>query len=601
MTALRRTYSLPGGGFLGAFVCLLTLLPTQSAAGSVDEFQSLLEQGFALHNHADYQHSIPLLTRAWKLSRHDYFANLLLGIDLLRTGKAEDAISYLKEASRQRPREDFPYDYLAEAQAVRGDYAGAAVAHAKAIEVASDPSQALESSADFWVERFRQISAHLRGTDRGLAAEYRLQALSPSVTRTKREELLERAVSLDPKAPGIWSDLALADISASNLSEARANIGRGLELNPEDLGAKKAEAVLAAYDGNWSASIADLNEIGRRSPLTLERGLVEWPQALQIPRDLVASGEAGAFLKCAAEQQRKCPAIFVGHVVSSRIGAAKVSSEKLFQEQRWESIAALPAPPVADGTRWLERGIALAQLNHCEIAIPALERSLALQRDEVYARFLLCGCYAREADRVLGALQRSKGDEAIGHIVRGDVLLRMQGNSAAAIAEYGSALQAHGDDPKVLERLAEAQFENGKFDAATKNAQAALRIDPFRFSAMETLARVAMEQRNYPAALPYLEKLAQHQPTEAKAQVDLGVALAESGNASEALLYLEAPLRQGYADEKGSLHALLGSALRKLGRAEEAAQAFSEARRLSDEYQRSSHRGGNDQKHQSKD
>jgi hypothetical protein len=45
----------------------------------------------------------------------------------------------------------------------------------------------------------------------------------------------------------------------------------------------------------------------------------------------------------------------------------------------------------------------------------------------------------------------------------------------------------------------------------------------------------------------------------------------------------------------------LGMVLRKAGKSDEARQAFAEARRLSDEYQRGSHRGGDDQKHQSQD
>jgi tetratricopeptide (TPR) repeat protein len=81
-----------------------------------DDFRSLLERGFAMHQHADYAGALPLLERAWKLEPHDYFANLLVGIDLLRTDEPAESIAYLEEAARQRPKEDFPYEYLGEAQ-----------------------------------------------------------------------------------------------------------------------------------------------------------------------------------------------------------------------------------------------------------------------------------------------------------------------------------------------------------------------------------------------------------------------------------------------------------------------------------------------------
>src|ERR1700716_2791994 len=55
------------------------------------DFQSLLHQGFELHEKSDYARAIPVLRRAYSMRPRDYFVNLLLGIDLLRTGQAADA------------------------------------------------------------------------------------------------------------------------------------------------------------------------------------------------------------------------------------------------------------------------------------------------------------------------------------------------------------------------------------------------------------------------------------------------------------------------------------------------------------------------------
>jgi Flp pilus assembly protein TadD len=113
---------------------------------------------------------------------------------------------------------------------------------------------------------------------------------------------------------------------------------------------------------------------------------------------------------------------------------------------------------------------------------------------------------------------------------------------------------------------------------------------------METLARIAIEQRSYADAVPYLEKMVAHDPKDASAQVELGTALAQTGNPAEAVQLLVPALAAGYPDEKGSLHAALGAALRKLGRSTEASQAFAQARELSEAYQRNAHRGGDDAK-----
>src|SRR5579863_8297647 len=62
-----------------------------AANANEEEFHALLKQGFSLHQQARFAESIPILERARKLEPQDYFANLLLGIDLLRTGKANES------------------------------------------------------------------------------------------------------------------------------------------------------------------------------------------------------------------------------------------------------------------------------------------------------------------------------------------------------------------------------------------------------------------------------------------------------------------------------------------------------------------------------
>jgi tetratricopeptide (TPR) repeat protein len=242
--------------------------------------------------------------------------------------------------------------------------------------------------------------------------------------------------------------------------------------------------------------------------------------------------------------------------------------------------------------------VAFAELGRYADAIPSLERAVTGSTEQgVYTKFLLSWCYAQEAGRVTVSLQQGEGDgAALVHMVRGDVLLRMQANSAGAVTEYNAALVSHQNDAEILERLAEAQYESGQFAEAITNATSSLRIDPYRFSAMETLARIAIEQRNYADAIPYLEKIAKHDPRDASAQVELGSALAQTGNPADAVQHLLPALAAGYPDEKGSLHATLGAALRKLGRSSEAAQAFAQAKALSQAYQSNAHRGGDEAK-----
>jgi Flp pilus assembly protein TadD len=94
-----------------------------------------------------------------------------------------------------------------------------------------------------------------------------------------------------------------------------------------------------------------------------------------------------------------------------------------------------------------------------------------------------------------------------------------------------------------------------------------------------------MNNRDYDQALPWLQQIAAESPGDRSAQVELGRALAQTGNSAEALKYLAPALAAGYPDEKGALHALEARVLRDLGRNDEAAAASAEARRLSDTFQ----------------
>ena len=228
----------------------------------------------------------------------------------------------------------------------------------------------------------------------------------------------------------------------------------------------------------------------------------------------------------------------------------------------------------------------------CEGSIPALERRLALQQGrpnqaslDMETAYKLSICYAVEAGKAAGQLQARSEDAAAMHLLRGDILLRLRGDAAGAQEEYGQALALRPGDPALHERLAEAQLTAGDTEAARQSAMAALAIDPQRREALRTLSSLAMSNRDYAQALPWLRRLAIEAPGDRTVQVDLGRALAQTGNATEALGYLAPALGSGFPDEKGALHALEARVLRELGRDAEAEKAAAEARRLSNSFQ----------------
>jgi predicted Zn-dependent protease len=224
----------------------------------------------------------------------------------------------------------------------------------------------------------------------------------------------------------------------------------------------------------------------------------------------------------------------------------------------------------------------------CTVSIPSLERRLALQgvKYEGDTAHQLSVCYAAAASEAADQLQAKSGDAAAVHRLRGDILLRLKNDPAGAEKEYSEALREHPAEPSLHARMAEAQLAASDTEAAETSARAALAIDPHQNSALHTLSAIALNNRDYESAMPWLRELAAQDPRDLAIQVQLARALAQTSHADEALPILLAALRAGYPDSSGATHTLLASVLRKLGRDEEATKAETEARRLSTMSQR---------------
>ncbi len=567
---------------IGLAACFLCSLASLAQVAHEDELKALVQQAFALHEKGQFAQAIPLLERVYKLSPNDYFVNLLLGIDSLRTGYPKRAVPYLQRAARQRPKEDYPLSYLGEAYARQELYGLAAESHLRAIAVAPHSAEPSIAFVDFALSRFADLSTTLRSSVRGLAAEYRLRALATPESDPVHLSLLKRAADLDPSAPGIWSDLGRAEFVSGDISAARDDLTRALHDDPEDLSAKILDALVSARSGDWRLATTVLNAVASSSPEVLSSEAKRWPKDL-LPPQQSSSGASSQFFACVREGKLSC-------TIARRENSSNSSADQLFRQQKWGQLVRRPAPSATEKRAWRQRGIAFAHIGECGRAITALERGIVEASSETYGMFLLSWCYSREAGRAAEQVQQSAENEAPLHLMRGDILLRLQAKANLAVDEYQRALQLSPGDPSILERLAEAQFGAGKTDAARENAQAALKVDPQRLGAKRTLAKIALQDRDYQTAVPLLRELAARNPNDVTGLVELGKACAQTGALQDARDYLAPALERGYPDEKGTLHYLLGTVLKKMGKNAEADQAFAKATELSQAFQQKSYR-----------
>jgi tetratricopeptide (TPR) repeat protein len=547
-------------------VCLVARTATQT------DFEVLLKKGVTLSQQADYAGAIAALEQARKLAPRHYLANLLLGVDLLRSGRPAEAIDPLQVAAEVNPNDATAMGYLGEAQTALRDFAGAAEAFQAAVSRAPHSEEALLGWADFGLERFRALATWLRGTQKRTAVVLRVEAEGMEDGTKPRENLLRQSAAQNPEQPGIWGELGVAQVQLGMRSDAEESLKIARERQPTASATWQLEALMEAVAGNWPEAEARLRAVGERSPAALRRAIAAWPRSLLPDHDA-----DGSLWQCVRERSTNC----VAATLSPKAGAGQ-SAEQLFAEERWEQLAAVPPSAVNQTAVWFRRGVALGEIGDCAQAIPALERGLKDGAET--AGFWLEICYGAEAGRAAAQL-RSQGNEAAIHRLRGDMLLRMKDDAAAAAAEYAEAQRLRPKDADLSERLAEAYLALGDMDRAKQAANDALAGDPHRMLALRRLALVAMSERDYPEALVVLKKMVAMDPTNAWARVQMGTAYAQSGRPEEAVRYLQPALAAGYPDEKGALHAVLAGALRKLGREQEAKTAAAEASRLADSFQ----------------
>lgn len=356
----RRPY------FVGLVLASLCLSVTAQNHAD-DQFQVLLKQGFELHQQARFAEAIPVLDRARKLEPNDYFANLLLGIDLLRSGHAAEAIARLEVAAQVRPSEEFPAEYLGEANAELGRYPSAVEAYQRAIVRSHKSEQAVEAWAGFALERYRQISAQLRATEEGIAVARRLEqgAGHPDEAAGCVTTLAPLERKLATRHPGLSTEAAY-QLSVCYAAEG-GRAEQQLQVGAQDLAAvhQLRGDVLLRLKGDAVAAEA------------------EYQQAVAIHADdpglleSLAEAQLAAGQPAAAEQSAKAALAFDPHRREALRTLAEVAMNNREYDHALSPLRQLVAEAPGDRAAAVELARALAETGESAEALRILAPALA--------------------------------------------------------------------------------------------------------------------------------------------------------------------------------------------------------------------------------
>lgn len=193
------------------------------------------------------------------------------------------------------------------------------------------------------------------------------------------------------------------------------------------------------------------------------------------------------------------------------------------------------------------------------------------------------------------------------------VLAERKGDVRGAAAAYGEILRDHPEDSMARERLAALYRESGQPDDAWRLAREALLRDPRAIGAYKTMIRVAIQRKDLDVARLIALRAQKLDERDAEVAFLLGEVLARQGDDAAAaaqwtrtleLAPGHLPARHALLDQavrkeawprvaeqaaailaedpkNAPLHLLRGIALRHLGKAEEALEAYDRAEKLS--------------------
>src|SRR6516162_4860064 len=158
---------------LGFVQSALGLWALEERANSIGQqgITGQLEAAAALHERADYSHSIPILKGILQRDPQNYRANLLLGEDLLLSGHPRDALAPLRTASEARTDDVVALDYLLVAAADIEDNATEAEAHESVVARSGGDERHLLGWGIFSLNRFHSLRTAMVNSKSGQGVE----------------------------------------------------------------------------------------------------------------------------------------------------------------------------------------------------------------------------------------------------------------------------------------------------------------------------------------------------------------------------------------------------------------------------------------------
>jgi tetratricopeptide (TPR) repeat protein len=490
---------------------------------------ALLEEGVVVLDEA-----IAEFRRELAIAPGDPLATLRLGVVLVEARQCEEALPLLAKSVREPSP---PYDawmYLGRCQLARSRAADAVTSFRKALATAEKAGQTIRRRSLHY-----QLATALR--DSGASAE------------AAREFAEAERLSVEQ-----------AEIEREALTKFLADT--------PDAGDRGARSLPLGVSGFETLTPEQRVKMRSQVDIALARTYLNLG---------VIHAQAGRFAR-AAELLEVSASIDPGFPqVQYSLGVAYFNSEQYDKAAPALAKAREQQPQNAEANRLL----ALASINTEDYAkaVELLRKDPKLPTDPAlqyaFGISLVRSGRADEAEKIFTRVLTQHPDVPELNVVIGQIHAA-QGDFDQAVASLGRAIALKPDVPEAQATLGDIYMRQGRFGPAAEALRAELAAHPKNVSARNTLATVLELDGKSDEALKELRTVLAVKPNYAHARYLFGKILLARGEPQAALAHLEVAVK--LAPDDANIHYQLGQAYQRLGRTEQAAQAFEAFKRLKD-------------------
>lgn len=546
--------------------------------------------GLMQHNAGDIGGAIMSFQHANRLNASLYVPNLFLGIDLVRTGKAIDAIPFLLKAEKTNSSDPQAALALGRAYIAAGKFTAAADTLEHAVTLDPKLGAAWFTLGIAHLEQVEEDARILstEGKDSAFAGALYAESLQKQARFGEAATLYKSLLNSEAQPPCLRSELGFALLREHDPAGAAEAFAGERTTHPECGLALLGQARMAIERGDQSDAGPLLNQLWNRDRGFLEKNAAVLIEGLPPERvsalmeflsqhnEIIPSDLSNALLTAMGYSDRNS----ASHIEAPQSGDVR-AAEDLYRAGEFRSCSGrLEAKlPALSADRLHVLAACAFFTGDDQLTARAASALQAAQPKSLEALYWSIQADERLALRALARFQQLEPDSARSHLLLGDIYHQLDRHDDAQ-AEYQKALTIAPGDPAALLGLATAYLSNNNNDGAIETAKIALATAPDDPELNLILGEALLAKYDYAGAEASLRKALRVKPQmQPHVHALIGKIYAETGRSGEAIEELKLAAS---SDEDGSIQYLLARLYRKLGNTEAANAALARMKTIKD-------------------